>query len=109
MYVAEPTVCPFCKYEASSSHHLFVSTLECGGCGGFFLAPISQAFRDLKMESITMGRAAEILGMSLMAVRETFNAWDAHFYPRDEAERAAADEWRRRVADGNLNIEDNIE
>ena len=55
------------------------------------------------------GGAAEILGMRLMGVRQAFNAWDAHFYPRDEEGRAAAVEWRRSVADGNLNIEENIE
>ena len=109
MYVAESITCPHCNHLDATSHHLFTASLECGNCGDFFLAPIIKTFRELKKEEITMGRAAEILGMRFVDVRETFNAWDAHFHPKDDAEWAASDEWRRRVADGNLNIEDTIE
>ena len=100
MYVTESTTCPHCNHLAVSVHHLFTASLECSNCGDFFLAPVSKTFRELKREEITTGRAAEILGMRFIDTRKTFDAWDAHFYPRDEGERAAADEWRRRVADG---------
>lgn len=97
MYVAESITCPHCNHLASSDHHLFTASLECSNCGDFFLAPISKTFRELKRDEITMSRAAEILGMRFVDVRDAFNAWDAYFYPRDWKERLAAVAWQWKV------------
>lgn len=110
MYISQSTACPYCDHIDSRTHHLFLAFLMCGQCGGSFLAPISRAFRDLRSEDITIKHAAGLLGMRMSDLKKTFAAWEAHFYP-DDAQRAAAAEWRRdNAGQGDVStIEDNIE